>query len=888
MAPFREFLVGALAVLLLAARASAGYLAGVGVGDITGPVADVNLMGYAMPLQTAQGLHTRLYARAFLFADAADPGRRLVYVSMDACMASQLVTLRVVQRLQAEYGSLYSHENVAISGTHTHASPAGFLQYLLYDITSLGFVQATFDAMVEGVLTAIRRAHASLRPASVRLAAGELRGASINRSPTAYLANPPEERAMYDADVDTSMALLRLEDAGSGAGLGALGWFAVHCTSLNNTNRLVSADNKGAAQLLLEAWAAEAEARAAALEAGSEAGPQAAEAAGDEAARVSAAAAAAAATSALGLDLPAAMASSGGGKDRGFHFRLAKRPREQPLAEAQATAGKPRSRDRSAQARQQQRRGGGRGLLRFEPGFVAAVAQAAVGDVSPNTGGAFCLDTGLPCDAAHSTCNGRNELCHGRGPAWPDDRTSAAVIGARQAEAARRLYEAAEEQELLSGPLDFRSAYLDLANTSVRPSPRTGGRSGSTCPPAMGMSFAAGTTDGPGAFDFTQGDTQGPLLWRLVSALVAPPSAAQRACQAPKPILLDTGQITVPYLWQPRVTQVSLLRLGRLLVACVPGEFSTMAGRRLKRALAERFAAAWGAGAERPLVVISGLTGTYSSYITTWEEYQVQRYEGASTIFGPLTLDAYIQEFLALADAMIEGRPVVSAVQPPDLEDKQLSFLAPVVVDWVSTGAFGDAIQGPAEGATFRPGETVSATFRAANPRNNLRTNGTFMAVERLEDAAATPTPERESTAAGAFGPGARSALGSAQAAARGAVGARLGGGKVVGAEGALVRGTSACNGQGGDAAEWHVVYDDRDWITRFHWFRHAKLSPESFATLSWDIPAPAPAGTYRLRYWGDAKSLAGSITAFEGCSAPFRVAEAAVADKEKEGALGE
>jgi hypothetical protein len=49
---------------------------------------------------------------------------------------------------------------------------------------------------------------------------------------------------------------------------------------------------------------------------------------------------------------------------------------------------------------------------------------------------------------------------------------------------------------------------------------------------------------------------------------------------------------------------------------------------------------AWGANVQ---VVVSGLTGTYSSYVTTWEEYQVQRYEGASTIFGPHTLDAYTQ-----------------------------------------------------------------------------------------------------------------------------------------------------------------------------------------------------------------------------------------------------
>ena len=49
---------------------------------------------------------------------------------------------------------------------------------------------------------------------------------------------------------------------------------------------------------------------------------------------------------------------------------------------------------------------------------------------------------------------------------------------------------------------------------------------------------------------------------------------------------------------------------------------------------------AWGADLR---VVVAGLTNTYSSYITTFEEYGVQRYEGASTIFGPHTLDAYIQ-----------------------------------------------------------------------------------------------------------------------------------------------------------------------------------------------------------------------------------------------------
>jgi hypothetical protein len=51
------------------------------------------------------------------------------------------------------------------------------------------------------------------------------------------------------------------------------------------------------------------------------------------------------------------------------------------------------------------------------PPFVAAFCQSNVGDTSPNTQGAFCLDSGIQCDFNHSTCNGKNELCVGRGPA---------------------------------------------------------------------------------------------------------------------------------------------------------------------------------------------------------------------------------------------------------------------------------------------------------------------------------------------------------------------------------------------------------------------------------------------------------------------------------------
>lgn len=59
----------------------------------------------------------------------------------------------------------------------------------------------------------------------------------------------------------------------------------------------------------------------------------------------------------------------------------------------------------------------------------------------------------------------------------------------------------------------------------------------------MGYSFAAGTTDGPGAFDFTQGTTTDNPLWNAVRDFLAAPTPDDIKCQYPKPILLSTGRV---------------------------------------------------------------------------------------------------------------------------------------------------------------------------------------------------------------------------------------------------------------------------------------------------------------------------------------------------------
>ncbi|XP_031286335.1 neutral ceramidase 1-like, partial [Pistacia vera] len=227
------------------------YLVGLGSYDITGPAADVNMMGYANMEQIASGLHFRLRARSFIVAEPQ--GNRVVFVNLDACMASQLVTIKVLERLKARYGDLYTEKNVAISGIHTHAGPGGYLQYIVYIVTSLGFVRQSFDVLVDGIEKSIIQAHENLRPGSIFVNKGELLDAGVNRSPSGYLNNPAAERSRYKYNVDKEMTLLKFVDDQWGP-VGSFNWFATHGTSMSRTNSLISGDNKGAAARFMEDW----------------------------------------------------------------------------------------------------------------------------------------------------------------------------------------------------------------------------------------------------------------------------------------------------------------------------------------------------------------------------------------------------------------------------------------------------------------------------------------------------------------------------------------------------------------------------------------------------------------------------------------------------------
>ncbi|KAM0331583.1 hypothetical protein ACHAQA_003262 [Verticillium albo-atrum] len=684
-------------------KSGSKYILGVGKADMTGPVVEIGFAGYADLDQKGTGLRQRLFSRAFIVGDASKPADRFVYIVLDTQTGDTALRrgiLEGVAALGAGY-SVYNKNNIAVTGSHSHAGPGAFFNYLLPQITNLGFDRQSYQAIVDGAVLSVKRAHESLAEGYLDFGTGEVPNAAINRSPWAYLQNPAAERARYSGDVDKTMTLLRFRRASDNKALGVLNWLAVHPTSMLQNNTKVAGDNKGVASWLFE-------------------------------------------------------------KEIGG-------------------------------------------------GFVAGFAQANHADTTPNVLGAWCDDgSGQQCDFETSTCaDGLSQSCRGRGPEFRKldlGVSSAYEIGRRQYVGAKAIYDALNTRSTpITGPT-VKSFHF-FHNMTYSRFRLPSGQEVQTCPASLGYSFAAGTTDGPGAFDFTQGDSTGENpLWRVVGGILRAPTAEQTACQQPKPILLDVGGVDTPYAWSPNIVDIQTLRVGQLVIIVGSAESTTMAGRRWREAVAAASGSITGGS---PLVVLGGPANTYSHYVTTREEYDVQRYEGASTFYGRYTLDAYINLTVSNLQHLAPGSTTTPAAgpSPPDNRANSLNFNTGVVADGTPSGrAFGAVVTAPA--ASYARGDVVSVKFQGANPRNNLRLEGTFAAVER--------------------------------------------------------RGTDGT---------WTKVRDDADWFLVYEWTRTDWLLGHSEVVIRWETAeggTAAAAGTYRIRYYGNSKPLIGSIKAFEGVTGSF------------------
>ncbi|XVX19920.1 neutral/alkaline ceramidase [Actinomycetota bacterium] len=234
---------------MTAEAGSAAYLVGRGMADITGPAAEIGMMGYSRTDQKTEGIHQRLRSRAFVVADPAS-GRRVAYVNADLAMVFRSVKEGVLAKLRAKYGDTYTDANVLMAGTHTHSGPGGYSHNLAYNLSIGGLQQQNLDAIVAGITASIEQAHADLAPGSIGIARGELTNASVNRSRVAWERNPEVDKAVFPQAIDPSMTVLRFRQGSED--VGAQSWFAVHNTSITGENHLISPDNKGAAQYFWE------------------------------------------------------------------------------------------------------------------------------------------------------------------------------------------------------------------------------------------------------------------------------------------------------------------------------------------------------------------------------------------------------------------------------------------------------------------------------------------------------------------------------------------------------------------------------------------------------------------------------------------------------------
>jgi len=326
--------------------------------------------------------------------------------------------------------------------------------------------------------------------------------------------------------------------------------------------------------------------------------------------------------------------------------------------------------------------------------FVAAFVQSNSGDISPNK---FGRSGGFGLQGLQDVEN----------------------AGRPQYQKAKELFNTSGAQ--VHGGIKYRHTFVAMDSIDINPA-FTDDKPHKTCPAAIGMSMFAGTQDGEGFGK--QGITcsgVSELFPTLGCSLVTTP------CQGVKPIALLTGN-KKPYPWTPQILPLQIFTVGNVAILGVPFELTTMAGRRLRETVAHTL---------EPIgitdVILTTLANGYAGYVTTYEEYQVQRYEGASTHFGPWTLAALQQEYQKLAQALVENKPVPVGPIPPDLANTiQLSLQTGVIFDDKPLFKnFGDVKQDVA--AHYRPGDRVEVTFWGAHPKNNYRTQGTFLEVQRKE-----------------------------------------------------------------------------------------------------------------------------------------------------------
>ena len=325
--------------------------------------------------------------------------------------------------------------------------------------------------------------------------------------------------------------------------------------------------------------------------------------------------------------------------------------------------------------------------------FISVFAQRKAGDVTPN----------YKWDKKKKWTRGKFE----------DDFESAKFNGNIQFEHAHNLFKAAKKAEDQPTQIDHVMTFVDFRKVIVDKEFACGQKDARTGPACHGVAFFEGTVEGPG-MPHAVGALARTLIraqkaYELAAAPFKPKEKADRIylkyhTQGPKDILIeaddrrilgtrDIKNLVVPAWadpavgqfkrfhangslgekpWIPQILPIQLIIIGNLALAGIPAEITTVAGQRLEDTLLEVLA-------DRGVteVVCSTYTNAYCGYITTYEEYQLQLYEGGHTVFGQHFLGAIQTKFRQLAMELIKPeneRNVVEDGRPATFTDEELEL----------------------------------------------------------------------------------------------------------------------------------------------------------------------------------------------------------------------
>lgn len=331
---------------------------------------------------------------------------------------------------------------------------------------------------------------------------------------------------------------------------------------------------------------------------------------------------------------------------------------------------------------------------------IHAFAQGTCGDVTPR----------FQFNPKHSRQRGKWD-----GKFLNDDIKSAQYNGQLQFSKAKEIL---TDKSLLhaisTDELDHGLLYANFANIDIDPKYTNGKTQVKTSPSCMGVAFMQGTYyDGPGmlqplgflskllsrfvkVFEYIKAPFM-PKEWRLAMM-------QKYYAQGKKDIAIESGErkimgtfnisnLIIPAWtdeivsnlktfhkrgaldnnpWTPQILPLQIIRIGGLALCAFPFEITTIAGQRLKKTLENLLVGKKGF----THIILCPYSNAYNGYITTYEEYQVQEYEGGHTVFGEWSLAALQTKFEELAEEMLkpkDQRSLSNEINPIVFTDDDLN-----------------------------------------------------------------------------------------------------------------------------------------------------------------------------------------------------------------------